>query len=100
MIREGRWAYWPVDGPMLQTLKVYEGDWEHRREVGTITRYQAMAFYRHWDNGGVYFSVRDGNRRWVDVYVVGDTDAFYGDEVKATIEEAYDSTDYGDIELS
>jgi hypothetical protein len=78
-ITHGRWAYYAIDAPMPAVLTIYEGSWERRRAVGTITRYQAMAYSRHWDNGGVYYIVEDGNRRRIGVYIVGDVDAFDGD---------------------
>ena len=95
-ITAGRWAYYPIDAPMPAVLTVYEGPWERRRAVGTITRYQAMAYRRWWDNAGVYFSVKVPNHRTQDIYVVGDVDAFDGEDIETNIEEAYDDTDYGE----
>lgn len=79
-IIEGRWAYWQCDQPIPETLSVYEGAWENHRKVGTITKYQALAYYRHWNNGGIYNSVEDGNGNWHDIRVVGDWTAFMGSD--------------------
>lgn len=76
---KGQWAYYPIDDPMPDKLNIFEGCWKKRRKVGEINRYQAMAYRRHWDNGGVYYGVQDGNYRWIDIRLVGDVDAFYGD---------------------
>ncbi len=75
-ITAGRWTYWLIDHPMPKTLTVYEGAWDRRKAVGEISRYQAMAYWRHWDNGGVYYTVPAPNRRTIDIYVCGDVDAF------------------------
>jgi hypothetical protein len=77
-ITEGRWAYYPIDAPMPAILIVYEGAWERRRAVGTITRYQAMAYRRHWGNGGVYYNVKR-HGRWIDIHIVGDVEAAFAD---------------------
>lgn len=78
-VGKGRWFYWQMDRSMPDVLDVFEGGFDNRRKVATITRYQAMAYYRHWNNGGVYYSVRLRGSGFTDIRVGGDIDAFYED---------------------
>lgn len=71
----GKWAYYPIDLPMPSTLKLFEGGWGKHRQVGTITRYQAMALAKHW--GGKHYECVLTHGRYVDIYVIGDIDAWY-----------------------
>lgn len=76
----GKWAWWFRDESMPRVLKLYEGGWFNAREVGTITRFQAMAIMRHW--GGKHWECVSRSRKsehYRDIYVIGDIDAWHED---------------------
>lgn len=78
-IGPGRWCFYPIDTPLPARLAVYAGSWENRRQIDTATRYEAMAAIRYWENGGIWWRVRDGHRQ-LSIYVIGDVDAFDQEE--------------------
>jgi hypothetical protein len=78
-LTKGQWAYYELDRAMPDKLDVYEGNWANRHKVDEITKYQAMAYRRHWHNTGLWFSVRRANDKWLDIRLVGDIDAYYDD---------------------
>lgn len=50
------------------------------RCVEKITKMQALALARWHGDNGVYYIRKDGNGNWRNVYVVGDEDAFHGED--------------------
>lgn len=82
-LKDGQWFEYPLDSGITRRLAIYEGSREKRRQVATITKMQALSLARWHGHQGVYFSVQDGNHRWIDVRVVGDVNAWYGDDASA-----------------
>ena len=79
-LTDGQWFMYPVDDGIPEQVTIYSGEVTRRKPVQKITRYQAMALARWHHQGGIYYSYQDGAGRWHDVYVVGDVDAWFGDE--------------------
>jgi hypothetical protein len=50
------------------------------QRVEKITKMQALALARWHYEPGIYYSRKDGNGNWRDVRVVGDVDAFRGED--------------------
>ena len=76
----GEWFMYSIDEPLPRTLKIYTGSVHKRTFVREIKDTQARGYIRWHGNGPLYFSYKDGNGRWCDVRVVGDIDAWYGEE--------------------
>ena len=75
----GQWFMYPLQDDIPSTIIVYEGSAGQRREVARITKMQALALARWHEETSEDAQVREGDN-WVYVHVVGDTEAFYGDE--------------------
>lgn len=79
-MKDGEWFMYPIDQPMPRTLKIWSGGVLRRTKVREINRYQAMAYARWHGHQGLYFSYRGANGRMIDVRVVGDIDAWRGED--------------------
>lgn len=79
-LNTGEWIWRSIDQQWRTKTPVFTGAWEVRRVVGYVNRYQAMALSRWHGSDGVFYMVKDGNGRQIDIDVAGDIDAFYGDE--------------------
>lgn len=79
-LKPGQWFMYPIDSGIPSKVWIYEGEVHHRKRVQEISKYQALALARWHGDSGVYYSYKDGNDRWQDVYVVGDIDAWFGDD--------------------
>lgn len=69
-----------IDQPIPSRVNVYTGDVFHREKVATINRMQALALKRWHGYPGIYHSYRDGSGNYRDVRVVGDIDAWHGQQ--------------------
>lgn len=78
-LKNGEWIFRPIDQQWKHPTLVFTGSWERRKAASYVTRYQAMALARWHGTQGVFYSVKDGNGRQIDIRVAGDIAAWYGD---------------------
>lgn len=78
-LKDGEWIWRGIESQWREKTPVFTGSWEKRKRVGEVNRYQAMALSRWHSEGGLFYMVKDGNGRQIDIYVAGDIEAFYGD---------------------
>lgn len=81
-LKAGEWIWRSIDQQWRDPTPIFTGAWETRKRVGQVSRMQAMALARWHGEGGLYYMVKDGNDRQIDIRVAGDIDAFYGEEDK------------------
>lgn len=79
-LKPGQWFMYPIDSGIPSKVWVYEGSVHKRKQVGQINRFQALALRRWHGHPGLYHSCSDGNGNYRDVRVVGDLDAWMGEE--------------------
>lgn len=79
-LKPGQWFMYSIDQPIPSKVSIYTGDVFHRQKIATITRMQALALKRWHSDPGIYHSYRDGNGNYRDVRVVGDIDAWHGQQ--------------------
>jgi hypothetical protein len=78
-LNDGQWFEYPLDSGIPKRVVIREGERKHSKTVTTITKMQALSLARWHGHQGIYWSVKDGNGRWIDVRVVGDVNVWCGD---------------------
>jgi len=77
-LKDNQYFEYPVDGIPNDGVWIIERTKNGERQVEQITKMQALALARwHPSDMSCYM---DGNDNWITVYVVGDVDAWYGEE--------------------
>ncbi len=80
-LKENQYFEYPIDsGIPNDGVWIIERVGKSLQRVEKITKMQALALARWHHDRGIYYSRKDGNGNWRDVYVVGDVDAWYGEE--------------------
>jgi hypothetical protein len=80
-LKPGQYFEYPIDrGIPNGGVWIIERTESGLQRVEKITKMQALALARWHYEPGIYYSRKDGNGNWRDVRVVGDVDAFRGED--------------------
>ena len=86
-LQSGQWVFWYLDEPLSGGKSVFEGPFTARRKVGELTHMQVLAYWRHSRTRGLYYGFKTKSGNWMDVRLIGDVEAAFGDDQHVITDE-------------